>query len=893
MGEIFLAEDVALERKVAIKFLPENLQQDPVARERFRREANAAAALDHLFICKIYEIAEVDRKTCIVMEHVLGETLERRLRKGTLPLPYAVEIADEMTEALAEAHRRRFVHRDLKPSNIMLTKQGHVKVMDFGLAKQLSEAPTMSDETKVASVGLTQAGTRVGTPGYMSPEQVLGGEVDGRSDIFAFGIVFYELLTGVHPFREASPSEILSATLCDPLVPATRYRKDIPEAMNLVLDKLLAKEAVDRYQTFRDVRQDVRPLLMELTGRAAAALGASKSVETAAAGKRALCVGRDSERAELRRLLDQAVGGRGALILVGGEPGAGKTRLIEEVPFDARQRGCLVLTGRWHETEGTPPFIPFVEALEQACRIVPASAFREALGDAAPEVARLMPELRRLFSDIPAPVELPAAQQRRFLLNSVQEFLDRISRVTPLAVLLDDLHWADGSTLLLLHHLTPQLSQMPMLVIGIYRDTEPDVERAFARMLETLTRQRLAQRLTLRRLPEAGVQAMLRVLSGQPAPSTLAWAMCLQTEGNPFFVEEVFQHLADERKLFDAQGRWRLDLRLEELDVPEGVRLVIERRIERLSEQGRRVLTAAAVAERVFDLDLLEAIGEAEGDRLVSAIEEAEGARLIIPTSGGLEARWGFANELFRQTLVSSLSSFRRRRLHVRIADALGRVYANALEKRAADLAHHLYQAGAAADPSKTVRYLKLAGDHACTIYANEDVARHYQWALETLGAGQDLGVDPLELREQLSDLLAPMGRRNEVLQHYESLLASHRATDDRPAQARLHRKIGALHWDAGDRSRALSGWQAWRCSRDIPRTSNWHTCTRKWDSSRIFSETSSMRSSAAKGVGTHSWRSSAWASGWTGFRLSASPLTPSPGRPGRPAPVHSDALAP
>ena len=207
MGEIFLAEDVALERKVAIKFLPENLQQDPVARERFRREANAAAALDHLCICKIYEIAEVDCKTCIVMEYVLGETLERRLRKGTLPLPYAVEIADEMTEALAEAHRRRFVHRDLKPSNIMLSKQGHVKVMDFGLAKQLSEAPTVSDETKVASVGLTQAGTRVGTPGYMSPEQVLGGEVDGRSDIFAFGIVFYELLTGVHPFRRPAQAK--------------------------------------------------------------------------------------------------------------------------------------------------------------------------------------------------------------------------------------------------------------------------------------------------------------------------------------------------------------------------------------------------------------------------------------------------------------------------------------------------------------------------------------------------------------------------------------------------------------------------------------------------------------------------------------------------------------
>ena len=215
------------------------------------------------------------------------------------------------------------------------------------------------------------------------------------------------------------------------------------------------------------------------------------------------------------------------------------------------------------------------------------------------------------------------------------------------------------------------------------------------------------------------------------------------------------------------------------------------------------------MAGRVFDLDLLEAIGEAEGDRLVSAIEEAEGARLIIPTSGGLEARWGFANELFRQTLVSSLSSFRRRRLHVRIADALGRVYANALEKRAADLAHHLYQAGAAADPSKTVRYLKLAGDHACTIYANEDVARHYQWALETLGAGQDLGVDPLELREQLSDLLAPMGppqRGPAALRVAAGIASSDRrsagtgapASQDRGASLGRRRSQPGAQWLAG-----------------------------------------------------------------------------------------------
>ncbi|MCH7749258.1 MAG: protein kinase, partial [Acidobacteria bacterium] len=177
MGEVFLADDTQLGRKVAIKFLTEALEEDPTARERLHREARSAAALDHPYICQIHELADIDGRTGIVMEHVSGETLQARLRRSPLAAKEALQIAAEIAEALEEAHTRRVVHRDLKPSNVMLTEQGHVKVMDFGLAKRApSTSGSGADAETVAPI--TESGVRVGTPGYMSPEQLLGGEAD-------------------------------------------------------------------------------------------------------------------------------------------------------------------------------------------------------------------------------------------------------------------------------------------------------------------------------------------------------------------------------------------------------------------------------------------------------------------------------------------------------------------------------------------------------------------------------------------------------------------------------------------------------------------------------------------------------------------------------------------
>jgi eukaryotic-like serine/threonine-protein kinase len=268
MGEVFLAEDTSLQRKVALKFLPPGMQQDPSAHQRFMREAKSAAALDHPYICHINEVGEAEGKNFIVMEYVEGQTLKDRLAQGPLSLKEAQQIGTEILEALGKAHENGILHRDLKPTNVMLTREGHAKVMDFGLAKQLIPAGTSWTQDETFSA-LTQRGTISGTLAYMSPEQLQGRPVDARSDIFSFGIVLYEMLAGVHPFGRASAIETASAILTETPLSLDHYKSGIPRRLQDTVTKLLSKNLSQRYQTAHEVHADFGQIL--LNGQAAPA----------------------------------------------------------------------------------------------------------------------------------------------------------------------------------------------------------------------------------------------------------------------------------------------------------------------------------------------------------------------------------------------------------------------------------------------------------------------------------------------------------------------------------------------------------------------------------------------------------------------------------------------
>jgi eukaryotic-like serine/threonine-protein kinase len=256
MGVVYKARDTRLGRTVAIKVLPEDAAADPVARRRLIREARAAASLDHPFICKVYEVGEHDGAPFIAMEFLEGRTLERRLGEGPLAPREALRLALEMAEALQHAHAHGLIHRDLKPANVMLATDDHVKVMDFGIARHVPAAGATTAETQSALV--TAPGTTVGTVAYMSPEQLMAQPLDARSDIFAFGIVLYEMLAGAHPFRKNSAVSTANAILTEGPPPFPPARPALPENVDRALQRMLAKDREARYPDMASVRADLR-----------------------------------------------------------------------------------------------------------------------------------------------------------------------------------------------------------------------------------------------------------------------------------------------------------------------------------------------------------------------------------------------------------------------------------------------------------------------------------------------------------------------------------------------------------------------------------------------------------------------------------------------------------
>jgi predicted ATPase len=444
-------------------------------------------------------------------------------------------------------------------------------------------------------------------------------------------------------------------------------------------------------------------------------------------------IGREGEYSILARNLERARLAEGRIVTIGGEAGVGKTRLSREFCAKAADSGFFVLVGNCYDREDSIPFIPFVELLESALAIYGPQTFRQMLGTNAPELSRLMPALLTIFPDIGAPLQTTPEQSRRILLNAVADVLSRCNTSGPTLLLLEDLHWADEGTTSLLEHLARSIQSLPLMIIVNFREDEGG--KYWRRCSYGLSRLPHSENIRLERLPEREVTSMIRALSDRDPPAALASAIYAATEGNPLFVKELYEHLSESGKLFNSTGDFRRNLKLDEHDVPRGLKLLIDRRLARLGSEAHATLARAAILGRSFSFDLLEACCETDSEAILEHLERAEDLGILNSGLEHREAKFYFAHDLIRMSIVSELSTTRQQRLHLAAADAIETRYQNTVEDRATDLAHHLLYAGALARPERTIKYLTIAAKRAMLQSGYQTATQHLKNALEMIPA--------------------------------------------------------------------------------------------------------------------------------------------------------------
>ena len=706
MGAVYLAHDRFTGQQVALKqvtapeialgdvdrnFMVNTMGLTDGSEDRLllAREFRLLASLRHPNIISVLDYGFDDhQRPFYAMEVVKNPKTLLEAGRG-LDLKQQIGLLVQMLQALMYLHRRGVIHRDIKPSNVMVDAD-RVKLLDFGISE--SQAKTVANITG-GSQGVT------GTVPYLAPELLHGHPASEASDLYAAGVMAYELIAGRHPYAGGTIPVMMAKALNEKPVLST---DDFDARLIPIIGRLLAKDPGDRYRHANEVVSDLTSSMRLVVTLEDAAVRDSFL-------KAARLVGRNQEVKILLDKLEDAHSHRGSVVLLGGESGVGKSRLLDELRTLSMVKASLTISGQGVST-GRSPYQIWRQPMRWLCLLTEpddneASVLKPVVPDIEELLERPVPE---------APVMDPQATQKR-LHGVVVALLSRLQH--PLVVILEDLHWAGVESLALLAHLNESIAGMPLLLVGSYRDDEiPDLPNQISG----------ADELKLQRLGPASIaelaESMLGAVGKNPEVVEL---LQRETEGNVFFLVEVVRALAEEAGRLDQVDGASLPAHIS----TGGIRKIIQRRLNRVPAQARPLLQVAAVVGRELDPELLQAV---DPDILLPDWLRACSNVAVLEAFG---KQWRFAHDRLREAVVLDLPPTQQRAIHRRVAVAMESIYGQDDAKIAA-LAYHWSSAADFADPEatgKAVDYLERSGRQALDACANADAEKGITEALRLL----------------------------------------------------------------------------------------------------------------------------------------------------------------